>query len=108
MVKQRALDAAFGGSNPSARDYQHPCTYVVARKLRTHSPHRELILSSQQAKKYLADSHRTELPTFLKKIGSNWVLQGRSVRWEAQKGWRAVRQRPKESVRFWVSTNELL
>ncbi len=58
-------------------------------------PVRELIIASREAKKYLSDSHRTELPTFLKKIGSNWVLQGRSVRWEAQKGWRALRQRPR-------------
>ena len=43
-------------------------------------PVRELVLTSQQAKKYQSDAHRAEVPTFLKKIGSNWVLQGKSVR----------------------------
>ncbi|MBI5156107.1 recombinase zinc beta ribbon domain-containing protein, partial [Candidatus Peregrinibacteria bacterium] len=58
-------------------------------------PVRELVLASQQAKKYQSDAHRAEVPTFLKKIGLNWILQGRSVQWEAQKGWRALRQRQK-------------
>ena len=56
-------------------------------------PVRELIIASREAKKYLSNSHTAELPTFLKKIGSNWVLQGRSVRWEAQKGWCALQNR---------------
>src|SRR3989339_275151 len=34
-------------------------------------PVRELVLASQQAKKYQSDSHRQEVPTFLKKIGSH-------------------------------------
>ena len=57
----------------------------------------ELILSSQEAKKYQSDDHKQELPTFLKKIGSNWVLQNRAARWEARKGWRVLRQRPEYS-----------
>lgn len=56
-------------------------------------PVRELILSSREAKKYQSDEHMAEVPTFLKKIGSNWVLQGRSMRWEARKGWRALHNR---------------
>ena len=56
-------------------------------------PIRELILSSQDAKKYQSDSHKQELPTFLKKIGSNWILQNRAARYEAAKGWCALRQR---------------
>ncbi|MBU1124358.1 recombinase family protein [Patescibacteria group bacterium] len=64
-------------------------------------PIRELIISSQDAKKYLSDSHKQELPTFLKKIGSNWILQDKTVRYEARKGWRVLRQRPKCSD--WLS-----
>jgi site-specific DNA recombinase len=54
---------------------------------------RELILSSQGAKKYSSDEHTQELPTFLKRAGSKFLLTGRSVQWEAARGWRVVREK---------------
>ncbi len=54
---------------------------------------RAFILEAQDAKKYLLPEYEAELPTFLKRAGSNVWLTGRSVRYEAARGWRAARQR---------------
>ena len=53
-------------------------------------PMRELIIRSREAKKLLTTENHSEFPTFLKTIGTNFVLKGNAVQWEAAIGWRVL------------------
>ena len=53
---------------------------------------REMIIRSCEAKKLLTTENNGEFPTFLKTIGTNFVLKGNAVQWEAAIGWRALAQ----------------
>jgi len=64
-------------------------------------PMREMILRSKQAKMLLHTEKFSEIPAFLKTTGSNWLLKGAAVRYEAKKGWRVLRQRRR--FRTWWS-----
>ena len=64
-------------------------------------PMREMILRSKRAKMLLHTEKLSEIPAFLKTTGSNWLLKGTAVRWEAKKGWRVLRQR--QRFRTWWS-----
>ena len=55
-------------------------------------PVRDLIIRSKEAKQLLSNGEPGEFPTFLRSVGSNFLLKGNAVRYEAQKGWRVVRQ----------------
>ncbi len=66
----------------------------IAQQNRSHwlEPMREMIIRSREAKKLLTTENYEEFPTFLKTIGTNFVLKGNAVQWEAAKGWRALAQ----------------
>ena len=53
-------------------------------------PMREMISRSREAKKLLTTNNHGEFPTFLKTIGTNFVLKGNAVQWEAAPGWRVL------------------
>ena len=86
----------------------------IARAERNHGewlePCRQIIRRSKEAKNLLHTENLREIPTFLKQAGSNWALKEdavypecyRRVQWEAQKGWRALRQR-RASMRWWAT-----
>ena len=69
----------------------------IARAERNHcewlEPCRQIIISSKKAKSLLCTSDHREIPTFLKQVGLNWALKEDAVQWQAQKGWRVLRQR---------------
>ncbi len=53
-------------------------------------PMREIILRSRDAKMLLSDGEPEEYPTFLKTIGSNFLLKGNALLWEPLRGWGAI------------------
>jgi site-specific DNA recombinase len=53
-------------------------------------PMREMILASRQAKKLQTTKNLTEIPTFLKSVGSNFRLRGGAVLCEGKTGWRVL------------------
>ena len=53
-------------------------------------PIKELISEAAEAKKFLSDDHKQELPAFLRSLSSNALLQNKTVRWEVKKSWAAV------------------
>ena len=63
-----------------------------AEQNRSHwlEPMREMIVRSREAKKLLTTENHSEFPAFLKTIGTNFVLKGNAVQWEATIGWRAL------------------
>ena len=65
-----------------------------AEQNRSHwlEPMREMIVRSREAKKLLTTENHSEFPTFLKTTGTNFVLKGNAVQWEAAIGWRALAQ----------------
>ncbi|MDD5026532.1 MAG: recombinase family protein [Candidatus Peribacteraceae bacterium] len=77
----------------------------IARAERNHcewlEPCRQMILRSREAKSLLHTENLREIPTFLKQAGSNWALKEAAVQWQAQKGWRKVRQRC-ERLGWWT------
>ena len=77
----------------------------IARAERNHcewlEPCRQIILRSKEAKNLLHTENLKEIPTFLKQAGSNWALKEDAVQWQAQKGWRALRQR-RASIDWWA------
>ena len=64
----------------------------AAEQNRIHwlEPMREMIVRSKEAKKLLTTENHSEFPTFLKRIGTNFVLKGNAVQWEAAIGWRVL------------------
>lgn len=60
-----------------------------------------IILRSKEAKNLLHMKNFREIPTFLKQAGSNWALKEDAVQWQAQKGWRTLRQRG-GSISWWA------
>ncbi len=55
-------------------------------------PMKDLIIQSRQAKRLLSGGKQSEFPTFLRNAGSNFLLKGNVLQWEAKKGWRILRQ----------------
>ncbi len=53
-------------------------------------PIREFIIASSQAKNSVDLNNNQEIVSFLKNIGSNFLLKGKTVRWEAETGWRVL------------------
>ena len=53
-------------------------------------PMRDMVIRSKEAKKLLSTSDHGEFPTFLKTIGTNFVLKGNTVQWEAEIGWHVL------------------
>ena len=53
-------------------------------------PMREFILSSGQAKKIARAGDPLQLRTFLKNMGSNFMVKGKKIKWLAKRGWRTV------------------
>jgi|GEM_PF-6685054 len=63
---------------------------------------KEMILASSQAKILLSQSDNQEIRTFLKNIGSNFILKDKTFRFEGQKGWRALAEgEPTETFSNW-------
>ncbi len=56
-------------------------------------PMREIILRSRDAKMLLSSGKPEEYPTFLKTIGSNFLLKGNALRWEPRRGWAVIANR---------------
>ena len=56
-------------------------------------PVRNLIRASRDAKNLLTAEKLPELPAFLSSVGSNVLLTGKTLRWEARKGWRRIAKR---------------
>ncbi len=56
-------------------------------------PVRKLIRASRDAKNLLTAEKMPELPAFLSSVGSNLLLTGKTLQWEAQKGWRRIARR---------------
>src|SRR3989339_935575 len=54
---------------------------------------RKLIRASRDAKNLLTAEKMPELPAFLSSVGSNLLLTGKTLQWEAQKGWRRTARR---------------
>lgn len=53
-------------------------------------PMRELVLKARQAKTLLSSGKAEELPTFLRNVGSNFLLKRNAVQWESAIGWRVL------------------
>ena len=53
-------------------------------------PMRDLVLKARQAKTMLSNGKAEELPTFLRNVGSNFLLKGNTLQWEAKRGWRVL------------------
>ena len=53
-------------------------------------PMRDMISRSREAKNLLTTDNYEKFPTFLKRIGTNFVLKGNAVQWEAAIGWRVL------------------
>ncbi|MCD4704841.1 zinc ribbon domain-containing protein, partial [bacterium] len=51
---------------------------------------KKVIIRSSQAKKYLDSNNYSEILSFLKDIGSNFILKGRKIQFEAQIGYSAI------------------
>ncbi len=62
---------------------------------------RELILASREAKSLLTTENYSEIPTFLKTAGLNFLLKGSAVQWQAKTGWQQVAASP-ESRNWWA------
>ena len=56
-------------------------------------PIRNLIRASRDAKNLLTAEKLPELPAFLSSVGSNVLLTGKTLQWEAQTGWRRIARR---------------
>ncbi|HBE89670.1 MAG TPA: hypothetical protein DDW41_00475, partial [Candidatus Andersenbacteria bacterium] len=54
---------------------------------------REIILQSRDAKMLLSRGKPEEYPTFLRNVGSNFLLKGNALRWEPRRGWCAIANR---------------
>jgi hypothetical protein len=65
---------------------------------------RSWILELQDAKKYLSHEEENNLPSFLKKIGSNVVVTAKTVRYEAQNPWRLAANRA--AFRKWLGRRD--
>ncbi|MFA7653732.1 MAG: recombinase family protein [Candidatus Magasanikbacteria bacterium] len=57
-------------------------------------PMREFILSSCRAKKIAFKGDLAEIRTFLKNVGSNFVLKGKKIEFLAKRGWRILAENP--------------
>ncbi len=55
-------------------------------------PMREFIVDSKQAKKIAREDDLIAIRTFLKKIGSNFMVKGKKCTFVAERGWRTVEQ----------------
>jgi site-specific DNA recombinase len=53
-------------------------------------PMREIILRSRDAKILLSKGKPEEYPTFLRNVGSNFLLKRNALRWEPRAGWRIL------------------
>jgi site-specific DNA recombinase len=53
---------------------------------------REFIKASNQAKDSIDFENNQEVLSFLKNIGSNFILKGKKFRFEAKIGWRVLAQ----------------
>ncbi len=58
-------------------------------------PMKEMILASSQAKILLSQSDNSQIRTFLKNIGSNFILKGKNFQFEGKIGWRALLNSPR-------------
>jgi len=56
-------------------------------------PMREIILRSRDAKMMLSSGKPEEYPTFLRNVGSNFLLKGNALHWEPRRGWSALANR---------------
>jgi len=73
------------------------------------------MICNNEAKRLLHTENLREIPIFLKACGSNWALKEdavypecyRRVQWQAQKGWRALRQR-RASMRWWCLLDAII
>ncbi len=64
-------------------------------------PMREMVLASRQAKKLQTTKNPTEIPTFLKSVGSNFRLRGGELLCEGKIGWRVLLQN-RDFSDWWV------
>ena len=60
-------------------------------------PMREFILASKQAKKVATSRDPSEIRQFVKNIGSNFLLKGKTLRFEAHLGWGLAAQKTRYS-----------
>ena len=58
---------------------------------------KEMILASNQAKILLSQSDNSQIRTFLKNIGSNFILKGKKFQFEGKIGWRALLNSPQNT-----------
>ena len=64
-------------------------------------PMREMVLASRQAKKLQSTKNLSEIPTFLKSVGSNFRLRGGDLLCEGKTGWRVLLQN-RDFSDWWV------
>jgi len=101
---ERLLDLYIEDKNINADEYQLKKQKLLNQKLNIQDkikdfeqrgnnwlePMREMILASSQAKNLLLENDYSEMRTFLKNIGSNFILKGKKLQFEGKTGWRVL------------------
>ena len=113
---ENLLDLFIGGKSIDPEEYQIKKAKLLNEKLDIQQkirdfeqkgnnwlePMKEMILASNQAKILLSQSDNQEIRSFLKNIGSNFILKDKTFRFEGQKGWRALAEgEPTETFSNW-------
>ena len=113
---ENLLDLFIGGKGIDPEEYQTKKSKLLNEKLDIQQkirdfeqkgnnwlePMKEMILASSQAKILLSQSDNQEIRSFLKNIGSNFILKDKTFRFEGQKGWRTLAEgEPTETFSNW-------
>ncbi len=107
----RLLDLYIEGKDIEPEEYQAKKQKLLNEKLEIQQkikdfeqagnnwlePMKEMILASSQAKILLSQSDNSQIRTFLKNIGSNFILKGKKFQFEGKIGWRALLNSPQNT-----------
>ena len=107
----RLLDLYIEGKGIEPEEYQAKKQKLLNEKLEIQQkirdfeqignnwlePMKEMILASSQAKILLSQSDNSQIRTFLKNIGSNFILKGKKFQFEGKIGWRALLNSPQNT-----------
>ncbi len=111
----RLLDLYIEGKGIEPEEYQAKKQKLLNEKLEIQQkirdfeqtgnnwlePMKEMILASSQAKILLPQSDNSQIRTFLKNIGSNFILKGKKFQFEGKIGWRALLDSPQNTNWRW-------
>ena len=122
----KLLDLFIEGKGITPEEYQAKKAKLLNEKLEIEQkvrdfeqtgnnwlePMREMILVSSQAKILLSQSDKKEIRTFLKNVGSNFILKDKKLDFALKIGWRALAEREPASLnsnwrRRWDSNPQL-